>query len=99
MRRERAIAGLSEALSGLPHRLAHRSIVRPSLGKGPQRWIFGVEPGLFGHAFNCRGIDLEPEMRGHALPHRGGQVGVVDAQAPPRDRPSRPSARARKGRT
>ena len=84
IRGERTIAGLGEALSGLPHRLGHRPILRPSLGKRLQCWIFGVEPRLFGHAFNCRSINLKAEMRGHALPNRGGQIGVVDAQAPTR---------------
>src|ERR1700741_1465555 len=78
-RGERAIAGLREALSSLPHRIGHRPILRTRLGKGLRCRIFGVEPGLLRHAFNCRSIDLEAEMRRYALPRRGGQIGVVDA--------------------
>src|SRR6202012_2156123 len=84
VRRERAIARLCEAPSGLLHRVGYRAVLLGIAGKDPGRWILGVEPRLFRHAFDCRGIALQPEVRGHVLPHRGGQVGIVDAEAPSR---------------
>lgn len=82
MRCEHAIARLGEAPGGFPHRVCHRAALRSIASESAGCRILGVEPGFLDHAFSCRRINIEPQMRGHPLPNRGGQVGMVDAKTP-----------------